>query len=353
MVEYSLSPLEIFVDHQKARRSGHMGHAMVEYAPDCLIAFYSNVDGERVDGHSGYGWMEYRRSVDGGMSWDTPEILAPSRKMYDKGAHTALCEKAICCDDGTIVLFLMITDASLPISCEPWSEPMLVTSKDGGKTFGEPHTFGAERGRVYDAVARNGRVLVLSQSNDASVSFLGNRPEHCYKLYESRDCAHTFHELSVLPFSAIGMGYGTLEFDERGALYAYIYDAEHEDELVCLISPDGGCTWKPPMRTHFLGKIRNPQVVRIGTCWFLHGRNGEKGDGLILYTSDDGLIWDKGRMIARRPKGSGIGYYSNNLAVSRFNRQSPQRIRIQFSHVYEMNRVNIAHIWIQDIHMRD
>ena len=66
---YRMTSPEVFVDHQAQRRSGHMGHALVSYSPGCILDFYSNVDYDRVNGHSGYGWMEYKRSTDGGKSW--------------------------------------------------------------------------------------------------------------------------------------------------------------------------------------------------------------------------------------------------------------------------------------------
>ena len=60
----------LFADHQKENRTGHLGHALVEYAPGKILAFYPNCSAEdpELDGHSGYGWMEYKRSVDGGRN---------------------------------------------------------------------------------------------------------------------------------------------------------------------------------------------------------------------------------------------------------------------------------------------
>ncbi len=55
----------LFVNHHEKRRSGHLGHALVEYADGCILAFYSNCAGSRNAGHSGFGWMEYKRSTVG------------------------------------------------------------------------------------------------------------------------------------------------------------------------------------------------------------------------------------------------------------------------------------------------
>ncbi len=68
----------MFVNHEKNGRSGHLSHALVEYRKGCVMAFYSNCSGTRdswAPGHNGFGWLEYRRSVDGGRTWDEPTVL--------------------------------------------------------------------------------------------------------------------------------------------------------------------------------------------------------------------------------------------------------------------------------------
>ena len=42
----------MFVDHARSGRSGHLGHALVEYAPGKILAFYPNCS-DRNDGHTG------------------------------------------------------------------------------------------------------------------------------------------------------------------------------------------------------------------------------------------------------------------------------------------------------------
>ena len=240
---YTLSPVEIFVDHQSVRRSGHMGHAMVEYKPNCILTLNSNVDPDRVDGHSGYGWMESHRSLDGGKTWSAAEIVAPSKQVFDEGLHSALCEKMVCLADGSIVAFWAITDASLPLCSEPWVEPMICVSRDEGHTWDNMRTFGPDPGRIYDAVVRDGMIYVFTLANDGAVSFLGNKPEHKFKLWVSRDSARTFQLQSILPLDTTGMSYGSLEFDEEGRLHAYMYQSLREEELLCMISADQCKTW--------------------------------------------------------------------------------------------------------------
>lgn len=50
---------------QKTRRGGHLGHAMVEYESGKILCFYANCNGKPNNGHSGDGWMEFKRSLDG------------------------------------------------------------------------------------------------------------------------------------------------------------------------------------------------------------------------------------------------------------------------------------------------
>ena len=54
----------LFVDHSRKGRSGHLGHALVEYEDGKILAFYPNCSDDNK-GHSAVGWMEYKRSEDG------------------------------------------------------------------------------------------------------------------------------------------------------------------------------------------------------------------------------------------------------------------------------------------------
>ena len=336
---YRITTPELFVDHQAQKRSGHMGHAMVRYAPGCLLDFYSNVDYDRVSGHSGYGWMEYRRSEDGGRTWGPVEVLDYSRRMFEEGIHTALCEKAVCTDDGVICLLFQITDASLPIACEPWSEPTYILSSDQGRTWSAARMACTARGRIYDALSRDGKIQFLMQRNE---HFIGTGPEHDFALYCMDRGENRFRLQSVLPVDGVGKGYCTMEYDAQGNLLAYVYDSRDESHMPCCISEDGGNTWRTAGSPRFAKLIRNPQLVRTSRDWFLHGRNGNAGDGLVLYHSTNGLDWDEGQIVATRPC-PGVGYYSNNLYLP-----ESSRLLIQFSHVYDHNRVNIMHMWIEN-----
>ena len=59
----------VFVDNKARRRSGHMTHALAEFAPGCFIDFNSNCSAIRHEGHMPYGWVEYRISRDAGKTF--------------------------------------------------------------------------------------------------------------------------------------------------------------------------------------------------------------------------------------------------------------------------------------------
>ena len=65
----SFSEPTLYVDNESRGRSGHMSHAMAEFAPGKLIDFNSNCTAAKYGGHSTFGWIEYRISEDGGETF--------------------------------------------------------------------------------------------------------------------------------------------------------------------------------------------------------------------------------------------------------------------------------------------
>jgi len=100
----------LFVDHSRTGRSGHLGHALVEYEGGKILAFYPNCSDDN-NARSAVGWMEHKRSEDGGETWGDPKVLAYSKNLFDArqkggpGAQklSAFCEKAVLTDKGEIV----------------------------------------------------------------------------------------------------------------------------------------------------------------------------------------------------------------------------------------------------------
>lgn len=107
----------LFVNHAPMDRSGHLGHALVEYEDGKLLAFYPNCSADNK-GHSAVGWMECKCSEDGGETWGQPQVLACSKKLFDAGQQakpgtqrlSAFAEKSVLTDKGEIVLFFLVCD---------------------------------------------------------------------------------------------------------------------------------------------------------------------------------------------------------------------------------------------------
>ena len=344
----------LFVDHSPAGRSGHLGHALVEYADDKILAFYPNCSNDNK-GHSAVGWMEYKRSEDGGKTWSVPEVLSYSKQLFESGQNggpegekfSAFAEKAVLTDDGDIVLFFLVCNITTDTVWRRFQIPTHIISKDGGRTWSEPLTVVNERGRVYDARYVDGEILALFFANDNEINFLGNKPEHVYELYASKDGGRSFTKRSQLPFDTEGKSYGTMEQLESGSLVAYIYNRNDEFNMDYALSDDGGRTWSEVETSHFAKKMRNPQLTRMNGSYFLYGRSGslgkEKGH-MVLYSSSDGLNWDEGVLLRMREHG--LGAYSNGLVVGALSPDRKNRLLIQASHAYELSNTNVLHWWI-------
>lgn len=341
----------LFVDHAKAGRSGHLGHALVEYAPGKVLAFYANCSdhGAKVElqGHNGHGWMEYRSSEDGGHTWSEPSVLPYSRQVYEQdNEHFVLCEKAVRAPDGSIALFNL---ESLSKTWEPWTIPTYQRSVDAGETWESAQPLCDQAGRIYDAVVGGDCICVLLHCNDAGVDFCGNMPHHHHALYVSTDNGRTFTRRSVLPFDYDGRAYGTMARLTDGSLIVYVYNVHDETRPDYAISCDGGHTWSAPQSALLAKQIRNPQMAAFNGGYVLHGRSGSKGSEavkghLVLYTSRDGVQWDEGRYLRKRT--ARLGAYSNNLLVHDPDQGKP-RLLIQASHAYECSKTNVYQWWLK------
>lgn len=339
----------LFVDHQKNDRSGHMGHALVEYAPGKILAFYPNCSSEdkTYAGHSGHGWMEYKRSIDGGETWSEAIIEPNSKALFDKNiGRTFMCEKAVKTDSGRIILFYltcdMVTNGHV---WEPYFEPYYAFSEDDGNSFTEAKQLFDKPGRIYDAVYRDGVIYVLFLA-DPELPGKAHNGKYSYFLYTSSDNGETFELRSKIPFSSTkDCFYGTMSFTPDGSLLVYTYQNTDEYNLKYIISPDNGFSWGKNRRAYFDKKLRNPQLIYYKDRFFIHGRGGDTDElygALVLYSSADGVNWDEGCYL--RYRGTGAGAYSNNLIVHLPN--GKERLMIQSSHAYENHQTNIIMFFV-------
>lgn len=138
-----------------------------------------------------------------------------------------------------------------------------------------------------------------------------------------------------------------MEFMSNGDLIAYAYDIDDESHPDYCISHDQGHTWDAPRKTHVAKCIRNPQIVRFGGGYFMHGRSGSLNSTpghFVLYYSNDAIHWDEGRYMRLCTEGSGA--YSNNLVVGSHVPGMQKRLLIHTSHAYSEHRTNTIFWWI-------
>ncbi len=329
----------LYVDNKSRNRSGHMTHAMAEYAPGKLIDFNSNCTAVKYGGHSTFGYVEYRLSEDGGETFSDIHVLPYSLETLYDGLYDISVEKAVACDDGRIVAIALRNDADA--LCQPWDTPMTVTSRDGGKTWEKAKELCSYKGRVYDACYHDGVIYVLEFCNDGTGDFCGEKEEHVYRLFVSHNNGESFEELCVVPLPTTGRGYGSILFDENGTLHAYAYNKNDEQHMDHVISRDAGHTWDEPDVCYLKEGIRNPQTAQIDGVYILHGRNAAV-NGFVLYTSDDGQNWDEGTYLGHE---KGPCYYSNNIVL---NKDGKNRLLIQYSECYGVDWcVNVKHVWLE------
>ena len=339
----------VFVDHEKKRRSGHLGHALAECKDGSILAFYSNCSGThgfspRCGGHTMYGWVEYRRSLDRGLTWGEPTVLQYSYEAFIDGTYKIGCEKAIVCDDGTIVLFCL---RSIGPFFEPYATPVCLISHDNGNTWSDPIEVYNERGRIYDAIYRDGIIFVLEFCYSTEAGFTCAEEDKFYKILISEDNGKSFRVLSALPFNTLMHAYGNIIFREDGSLVFYGYNERDEHNLTCLISEDNGKSWGHPFKSHVAKIARNPQVGFLNGYYICHGRS-ENGLNFVFYYSKDGITWDEGTVVSDLLEGKPRGgcYYSNNLIIK--GADNVNRMLVQYSEQYAQGTacVNICHAWI-------
>ena len=330
----------LYVDNKSRKRSGHMTHAMAEFAPGKIIDFNANSSAVLFKGHSTFGWVEYRISEDGGETYsDIHELPYSKESLYD-GVNVISVEKAVACDDGRIVAICLRNNAHSV--CQPWDTPMTVTSFDGGKSWTEPKELCSYKGRPYAACYYDGVIYVLEFCNDGVGHFCGEKEEHVYRIFTSKNGGESFEELCVVPIDYLGRGYGAMLFDDLGNLHVYAYNIKNEQYMDHAVSSDKGKTWTVLPACFLKEGIRNPQVALIDGVYVVHGRNKDV-NGFVLYTSEDGCVWDEGTYLGRE---KGACYYSNNIVLK--DKNGDNRLLIQYSEMYGVEScVNVYHRWLK------
>ena len=290
----------LFSDLSLERRGSHFGHAMVEYADGCILAFYPNCNFDNR-GHSGRGWMEYKRSTDYGKTWSDPIILEYSYNMFrdSEEKRSTMSEKAVRAPDGKIILFNVVCDVETTALWEPYYAPTYIVSEDGGESWSEARKLDIYRGRVYDAMVLGDRIYVLVKYASSGAEDSG------YRIYRSDDNGNTFDMIGKINFNRSGSYYGTLGVLDDGRFIVYVYNETDETKLEYATSENGGISWSVPQMATFAKKIRNPQLAKLENSYFMFGRSGSFGDNsghIVMYASRDGINWDEGRYMRIKTK---------------------------------------------------
>jgi len=286
--------------------------------------------------------MEYRISEDYGDTFGDFNIVPYTKEILLDGMYSAIIEAAVACDNGAIVAVCNMFSQKNSVCCNPYGIPTFIRSRDMGKTWEEAKPLSNYEGRVYNARYHNGKIYVLEFCNREVV---GETDSDVYRIFCSSDNGESFHELCVVPFNSTkGRFYGTMQFDNDGNFIVYTYNEKCETELDYAISKDGGNTWSETGVCYLAKKIRNPQVAILDGQFILHGREAGDINAFVLYTSEDGIVWDEGhRIVDYHPATS---FYSNNVIV---NKNGKNKLLVQYSQTYkESCCVNIYHIWIEN-----
>lgn len=332
---------ELYVDNESRYRSGHMTHAMAEFAPNCFMDFNSNCSAVRSIGHSPFGWVEYRVSRDGGKTYSETKTLQYSMDSLLDGVYTISVEKAVGTAGGRVVAICLQNSTRDEVCCEPWGKPMITYTDDAGENWSTPAEMSPYGGRVYDARYHDGTIYTLHFCNEY---FLGEKPEDVYRLYKSTDNGETFQEVSVVPFDTVGRGYGAMIFDPQGGLHVFAYNSNAEEQLDHAFSADGGKTWELWEPCYLAQGIRNPQIGFLDGTYVLHGRAGGV-KGFVFYTSSDLKSWDEGTLFIAKEKA--YCFYSNNLPL---RDERGNFLLVQYSDVYDGRcRVNVYHTKVRII----
>lgn len=163
-----------------------------------------------------------------------------------------------------------------------------------------------------------------------------------YILYVGDDGGRSFEKLNELPGDYLHHTYGNMVVRPDGAFIAYIYNMDDEYNLDYYVSYDCGKTWPEQGKSYCAKRIRNPQVACVRGGYIPHGRSGCVNPGLpmdlVLYTGEDAIHWDEGRMLCSFA--GNTAYYTNNPVMNLPD--GTQRVPVQSSVPYDGARVNIC-----------
>jgi len=354
----------LFVDHEATGRSGHVGNAITECKNGDILAFYVNSSGVLWGGHGAAGWTEYKRSTDGGKTWSDPIVFEYSKKVWDENKdiiedyafnsyYTAYVTSVITAPNGTLIAFVSRRLPILP--AEKQRKPVYLISTDNGNTWGEPKLVD-EKASFEDVTLVHSDAGVFVYEGNIYAVFIGGGShdynEGNYSFYMSDDNGESFKRISSDLFAGTSSGkHVSANVLDDGRFIVYSFNPKDEHNLPYVISEDKGLTWSEVQYTYMEKRMRNAQVCdKIGDYYFMTGRSGNSGDDpscLVLYTSEDGIHWDRGVFLNKVQ--IGLDSYTANEIIGKYNPDKPKRLLIQSSIGYSGLSTNVVHWWIENI----
>lgn len=354
----------LFVDHEANGRSGHVGNALTECKNGDILAFYVNGSGILWAGHGAAGWTEYKRSTDGGKTWGSPVAFEYSKKVWDQNGEikedlsfndyrTAYVTSVITAPNGNLVAFVSRRLPVLPPDKQ--EKPLYLISYDNGYTWGEPKLVD-ENATFEDLTLMHSDAGSFVYERNIYAVFLGGGKsdynEGNYSFYVSENNGETFKKLSDNLFAGTPSGkHMSANVLEDGKFIVYSFNPNDEFNLPYVISTDKGHTWSEVKTIYMEKRMRSAQVSeKIGDYYFMTGRSGNSGDDpscLVLYTSKDGINWDRGLFLNKVQQA--IDSYTAVEVIGKYNPSAPKRLLIQSSTGYSGLRNNISQWWVENI----
>jgi uncharacterized protein (TIGR02145 family) len=367
---YKLNPSEppndgiMFVDHEATGRSGHVGNAITECKNGDILAFYVNGSGTIWGGHGAAGWTEYKRSTDGGKTWGEPVVFEYSKKTWEeneqitedvsfKSYFTAYVTSVITAPNGNLIAFMSRRLPVLP--SEKQRKPVYLISYDDGYTWSEPRLVDEDASLEDVTLMHSDGGSFVYEGNIYAVFIgggLSDYKEGKYSFYISKDNGETFKKINddLFPGSTSGK-HMSANVLINGKFIVYGFDPNNENLLPYVVSTDKGYTWSDVGYIYMEKRMRNAQVSeKTGDYYFMTGRSGNWGDDprcLVLYTSKDGINWDRGVFLNKVQQC--IDSYTANEVIGKYDPSTPNRLLIQSSIAYSGYRNNIRHWWIENV----
>ncbi len=354
----------LFVDNERTGRSSHVGNAITECTNGDILAFYVNSSGILWGGHGAAGWTEYKRSTDGGKTWSEPIPFEYSKKTWEENEgiideytfnsyYTAYVTAVETAPNGNLIAFVSRRLPILPPDKK--KKPVYLISYDNGYTWSDLKLVD-ENASIDDLTLMHSDAGTFVYEGNIYAVFIGcgssDYSDEKHSFYVSEDNGETFRKISDNFFAGTPAGkHMSANVLDNGTFVIYSFNPKDEFHLPYVVSSDKGKTWSEVRYIYMEKRMRNAQVSeKIGDYYFMSGRSGNLGcdpSCLVLYTSKDGINWDRGLFLNKVQKG--LDSYTANEVIGKYDPSTPNKLLIQSSIGYNGLSTNVEHWWVANI----